>query len=73
MALLALCMCDVVSLLLLCGFLLSCGRGLCLVTRVAMGKQHQQIHRAMHVSQQKVSEQSAVSIPSYYHCLYADL
>lgn len=73
MALLALCMCDVVSLLLLCGFLLSCGRGLRLVTRVAMGKQHQQIHRAMHVSQQKVSEQSAVSIPSYYHCLYADL
>uniref|UniRef100_A0A3Q4I935 Coiled-coil domain containing 78 n=1 Tax=Neolamprologus brichardi TaxID=32507 RepID=A0A3Q4I935_NEOBR len=26
---------------------------------VAMGKEHQQIHRAMHVSQQKVSEQSA--------------
>lgn len=62
------CACDVVSLLALVmwlsGFLVTTllWSGLCLVIRVAMGKEHQENKRAIRNNQQELSEQSAVSM-----------
>lgn len=65
------CPCDVA----ICGFwsLLVLWSGLCLVIRVAMGKEQQESKRAIRNSQLELSEQSAVSILIYRTALKRSL